>query len=369
VIRKVLLGSALLMVLIVALYVRFHHPAPPLETAYAGSRTVTLYSTSAQVRESVTTVNFGDRLEVLQRFQNQVKVRTSAGVVGWTEEGDLLSADLWQTLRDLETKSAAMPVVARGHTRVLSNLRIEPGRDSPRVRQLNKDISIELVARQPELIAPAAIPSAEEESVDAPGSESAKPVGRKANDRKSKDRKSKNRKSNDRDSDEKPDPKKEDWWLVRAHIADQTVLAGWLLGRFVELDVPSPLPDYATSAGMRIVAWSELNRVPSESGQPVTQYLLLGTHGPEGQPCDFTSLRVYTWGKQKGRYETAFVESNVCGKLPIQRLQSAGPEADITFSFLDSSDGAPERRTYQMHQTVVRRVKDGSEQKSRKRSR
>ena len=368
-IRKVLLGSALLMVLIVALYVRFHHPAPPLETAYAGSRTVTLYSTSAQVREPVTTVNFGDRLEVLQRFQKQVKVRTSAGVVGWTEEGDLLSADLWQTLRDLETKSAAMPVVARGHTRVLSNLRIEPGRDSPRVRQLNKDISIELVARQPELIAPAAIPSAEEESVDAPGSESAKPVGRKANDRKSKDRKSKNRKSNDRDSDEKPDPKKEDWWLVRAHIADQTVLAGWLLGRFVELDVPSPLPDYATSAGMRIVAWSELNRVPSESGQPVTQYLLLGTHGPEGQPCDFTSLRVYTWGKQKGRYETAFVESNVCGKLPIQRLQSAGPEADITFSFLDSSDGAPERRTYQMHQTIVRRVKDGSEQKSRKRTR
>ena len=368
-IRKVLLGSALLMVLIVALYVRFHHPAPPLETAYAGSRTVTLYSTSAQVREPVTTVNFGDRLEVLQRFQNQVKVRTSAGVVGWTEEGDLLSADLWQTLRDLETKSAAMPVVARGHTRVLSNLRIEPGRDSPRVRQLNKDISIELVARQPELIAPAAIPSPEEESVDAPGSESAKPVGRKANDRKSKDRKSKNRKSIDRDSDEKPEPKKEDWWLVRAHIADQTVLAGWLLGRFVELDVPSPLPDYATSAGMRIVAWSELNRVPSESGQPVTQYLLLGTHGPEGQPCDFTSLRVYTWGKQKGRYETAFVESNVCGKLPIQRLQSAGPEADITFSFLDSSDGAPERRTYQMHQTIVRRVKDGSEQKSRKRTR
>ena len=368
-IRKVLLGSALLMVLIVALYVRLHHSTPPLETAYAGSRTVTLYSTSAQVREPVTTVSFGDRLEVLQRFQSQVKVRTSTGVVGWTEEGDLLSADLWQTLKDLETKSAAMPVVARGHTRVLSNLRIEPGRDSPRVRQLNKDISIELVARQPEIIAPAAIPSAEEESVDAPGSESAKPVGRKANDRKSKDRKSKNRKSNDRDSDEKPDPKKEDWWLVRAHIADQTVLAGWLLGRFVELDVPSPLPDYATSAGMRIVAWSELNRVPSESGQPVTQYLLLGTHGPEGQPCDFTSLRVYTWGKQKGRYETAFVESNVCGKLPIQRLQSAGPEADITFSFLDSSDGAPERRTYQMHQTIVRRVKEGSEQKSRKRTR
>ena len=363
-IRKVLLGTALLLVLVVALYVRFHHSAPLLETAYAGNRMVTVYSTAAQVREQVATVNFGDRLEVLQRFQNQVKVRTTTGVVGWIGEGDLLSADLWQTLKDLEAKSATMPVVARGHTRVLSNLRIEPGRDSPRVRQLNKDIPVEIMAREPELVAPAASTSAEEESVDASRSESAKPGDRKSNDRKSKSRKSDAHKAED-----KPEPKKEDWWLVRAHLSDQAVLAGWLLGRFVELDVPSPLPDYATSAGMRIVAWSELNRVPSASGKPMAQYLLLGTHGPEGQPCDFTSLRVYTWGKQRDRYETAFVESNVCGKLPITRLQSAGPDADITFSFLNSSNGAPERRTYQMHQTIVRLVKDGNAPKPRKRTR
>ena len=358
-IRKVLLGSALLLVLVVALYVRFRHAASPLETAYAGGRTVTVFSTSAQVREPVATVSFGDRLEVLQRFQNQVKVRTSAGVIGWIGEGDVLSADLWQTLKDLETKSATMPVVARGHTRVLSNLRIEPGRDSSRIRQLNKDTPVEMMARQPEFVAPAATSSADEESADAPASVPAKPD----------DRKSKARKSDARNSDDRPVAKKEDWWLVRAHLTDQAVLAGWLLGRFVELDVPSPLPDYATSAGMRIVAWSQLNRVLSASGKPMTQYLLLGTHGPEGQPCDFTSLRVYTWGKQKDRYETAFVESNVCGKLPIQRLQSAGPEADITFSFLDSSNGALERRTYQMHQTIVRRVKDGSAPKPRKRTR
>jgi hypothetical protein len=362
VIRKVLLGTALLLVLVVALYVRFHHSTPPLETAYAGNRTVTVYSTSAQVREQVASVSFGDRLEVLQRFQNQVKVRTTTGVVGWIGEGDLLSADLWQTLKDLEAKSATMPVVARGHTRVLSNLRIEPGRDSPRVRQLNKDIPVEMMARQPELVVPAAnasaTGSAEEESADAGATESAKPD----------DRKSKSRKSDAHKSEDKPGPKKEDWWLVRAHLSDQAVLAGWLLGRFVELDVPSPLPDYATSAGMRIVAWSELNRVPSASGKPMSQYLLLGTHGPEGQPCDFTSLRVYTWGKQKDRYETAFVESNVCGKLPITHLRSAGPDVDITFSFLDSSNGAPERRTYQMHQTIVRLVKDGNAPKPRKRT-
>ena len=229
-IRKVLLGSALLMVVVVALYVRFHHSTPPLETAYAGSRTVTLYSTSAQVREPVATVSFGDRLEVLQRFQNQVKVRTAAGVVGWIEENDLLSADLWETLKDLEAKSATMPVVARGHTRVLSNLHIEPGRDSPRVRQLNKDIPLDMMARQPKLVVPASISNAEAESAD----EAPAPDDRKSNGKR-------DTKAGEK-PDTKPEPKKEDWWLVRAHMPDQTILAGWLLGRFVELDIPSPLP-------------------------------------------------------------------------------------------------------------------------------
>jgi hypothetical protein len=367
VIRKVLLGSALLLVLVVALYVRFHHSAPPLETAYAGSRTVTLYSTSAQVREAVTTVSFGDRLEVLQRFQNQVKVRTAAGIVGWIEQNDLLSADLWETLKDLEAKSATMPVVARGHTRVLSNLHIEPGRDSPRVRQLNKDTPLDMMARQPELVVAASISNSGSESADeAPAPDDRKSTDPKSTDRKSKDRTSKGKP--DANPDTKPEPKKEDWWLVRAHMSDQTILAGWLLGRFVELDVPPPLPDYATSAGMRIVAWTELNRVASTAGKPMAQYLLLGTHGPEGQPCDFTALRVYTWGKQKERYETAFVESNVCGKFPILKSQTAGPEADLTFTFLDYSNGAPDRRAYQMHQTIVRRVKDGNAAKPRKRT-
>ena len=365
-IRKVLLGSALLLVLVVALYVRFHHSAPPLETAYAGSRTVTLFSTSAQVREPVTTVKFGDRLDVLQRFQNQVKVRTAAGVVGWIEENDLLSTDLWETLKDLEAKSATMPVLARGHTRVLSNLHIEPGRDSPRVRQLNKDIPLELIARQPELVVAAFVSHPGSESADdVPAPDDRKSPNRKLNDRKSKGKPDAKLGAN---PDAKPEPKKEDWWLVRAHMSDQTILAGWLLGRFVELDVPAPLPDYATSAGMRIVAWTELNRVTSTAGKPMPQYLLLGTHGPEGQPCDFTALRVYTWGKQKERYETAFVESNVCGKFPILKSQTAGPDADLTFTFLDYSNGAADRRTYQMHQTIVRLVKDGNAAKPRKRA-
>lgn len=333
-IRKMLLGFAVVLVVVVGLYVRERHATAPLEVAYSGNHSVTVYSTSAQVREPVTTVSFGERLDVLQRFQDQVKVRTADGVVGWVEERDLLSADAWQRMKDMETKADGMTEEARGHTRVLSNLHFGPGRDTPRIRQLNKDVRLDLLTRQTAEIKPAIAENAEAEA-SAPA----------------------------------PEGKKEDWWFVRAHTVDQGTLAGWVLGRFVDVDVPPPLPDYASSAGMRIVAWTQLDRVTASSGKPMPQYLLLGTHGPEGQPCDFTMMRVYTWGKQKERYETAYVESDLCGKLPIERAQTAGPEGDVTFWFEDLGSGTAEKRTYEMHQTIVRRVREKGAPETRKRRR
>jgi len=324
--RKILLGSAIALVFLVGLYLRFHHSSGPIEIAYAGTKQVTVWSTSAQVREPVTTISFGERVDVLQHFQGQVKVRTAKGEVGWVQEHDLLSTDLWQMLKDLGTKAAGMRVEARGHTRVLSNLHFGPGRDTPRVRQLNKDVEIDLLTRQPAEIEPPA--SAANSSQNSDQESASQPTG----------------------------TKKEDWWLVRAHTADQGVLAGWLLGRFIELNVPAPLPDYAISAGMRIVAWSVLNEVSDPSGAHKPQYLLLGAHGPEGQPCDFTSMRAYTWSVKHQSYETAFVESNFCGKLPIQLTRAATPGGDVTFSFEDWSGRTSERREYQMRQTMIHRV-------------
>ncbi len=332
--RKILLGFALVAVVVVGTYLRFYRAKQPQEIAYSGNRTVTVWSTSAQVREPIATISFGERLDVLQRFQDQVKIRTPQGVVGWVQERDLLSADLWQTLKDLEKKSEGMPVAAKGHTRVLSNLHFGPGRDTTRIRQLFKDVPLELLSRQPAQINPATHDSSE------PDSTSPAPEG-----------------------------KKEDWWFVRAHTPDQGVLAGWLLSRFVELDVPQPLSDYGSSSGMRIIAWSELNRVQGSTGRQMPQYLLVGVQGPESQACDFTTMRAYTWGKQKERYETAFVESGLCGKLPIQLTAAPNQRGDIRFSFQDIGHSPAEERTYEMHQTIVRRVNYNAPATKRKRRR
>lgn len=334
--RKLLLGFAVLLVIAVGAYFRFRHSRAPLESAYAGNRLVTLMSTNAQVREPVTTVNYGDRLEVLERFQDQVEVRTPSGLQGWVNERDLLSADVWQKAADLEKRTALMPVQARGHTKVLTNLRVDAGRDATRIRQLNKGVPLELYERRSVEVAPSATaaPAAADDTASDP-----------------------------------VEAKKQDWWLVRAHTSEKDSVSGWIVGRFFELDVPQPLPDYASSAGLKIVAWFELNNVADASGKLRPQYLVAGTHGPEGQPCDFTMLRAYTWGRQRERYETAFVESGLCGKLPIRIVQPAASGGDTRFGFTDIGGGNPEERLYNMHQTIIRRVKQPGESKPRKKRR
>jgi hypothetical protein len=331
--RKLLLGFAVVLVIAVALYVRYRPSSKPAEYAYSGNRHATLWSTSAQVREPIGTLNFGERLAILQRFEDQVRVKTDGGLVGWIQERDLMTADVWETVKDLGKTAAAMPAEAAGHTRAIANLHVGPGRDTPRIRQLGKDVHVEMLERRvPE------IPSSSNVNADEAGETT-------------------------------PGAKKEDWWLIRANTPDEGPLAGWVLGRFVELDVPAPLPDYANATGMRIVGWFDLNHVNDQNGAAKPQYLLVGTHGPEGQPCDFSLMRVYTFAAKKDRYETAFIDSDVCGRLPITISKQATPGGDVEFAFQDITTSGLEDRKYKLIQTVVRRVDDNRKAPPQKRKR
>src|ERR1700719_2534828 len=102
VIRKLLLGFAVVLVVCLAAYLKFHHSKPVLEVAYAGNKQVILWNSSAEIREASATLKYGDRLDVLDHFQQEAKVRTNNGLVGWVAQSDLLSVDLWQKMRDLE---------------------------------------------------------------------------------------------------------------------------------------------------------------------------------------------------------------------------------------------------------------------------
>ena len=319
--------------------------------AYVADRAATVWSTTAQVRQAVATLSHGQRVIVLSRAGDKVQVRTDDGVQGWIDERLLMDAAQWQEVAELLSRARAMPVQAVGHTRVLSNLRTRPGRDTQRIFQLGRNVPVAVLER---MVLPA----------PPPGGTSGEESGRA-------------------DEENPAQAKQEDWLFVlvaqpegagttpgtfggadstgemltssgrsgNSTARPDTSIAGWVLARFITLDPPQPIPDYSSSAGTRVVAWTVLNSVPDAEGEK-PQYLVAGTRGGEGQPCDFTTLRVYTWGAARRRYETAYIENNLCGRLPILVKKTSG---GTEFSFSEMGTGTGQR-VYLMRQTMVRRV-------------
>jgi hypothetical protein len=352
-----------LLLILAAVAYWWLHPSPPkvLATGYIADRSVFVWNTLAQVRQQVAELHYGDRVEIVRQEGATAQVRTPAGVLGWLlDTRQIMDSVLWQQAADLLARARTLPVQARGLTKTVSNVRIEPGRNALRVFQFTRGTPVVILERT---VADAS-----------QGSEEPAPEN-----------------SNPGDQDHKS--KQEDWLLVLrtgdggAETGSSSAeprpaapgssftsgpvsggpgtaqnsaaggasfpIAGWVLARFIELDLPGPVRDNASSAGMHVVASFELNRVPDGSGGQAAQYLVAGARGGEGQPCDFTMLRVYTWGAARKRYETAYVENKLCGRLPVRvSFPPSGPE----FRFLESGENAVER-VYAMRQTVVRRVK------------
>jgi hypothetical protein len=366
----------ILIVLILAalLYWRLHPGSPKvISVGYVADRDVILWNTLAQVREEVGEVHYGDRVEVLRVEGAAVQVRTPTGTIGWVRDSrQMMDSDLWGKSAGLIERARTLPVQARGRTKTVSNVRVEPGRDGQRIFQFARGTHVLILER--------AVADA--------------PQGPEENAREEK-----------ASAADEQSSKQEDWLLVLRAIdspgsADSTLpseiapagvkrstgdsvsggpvlaqsiptavggsagpVAGWVLARFVELDLPDPVKDYASSADLHVVAWFELNRVPDGTGGEVPQYLVAGSRGGEGGACDFTMLRVYTWSTSRKRYETAYVESDLCGRLPIRLSSGAkGPE----FHFPDVDEGGADR-TYVMVQTSVRQVKDAASSTARAR--
>jgi hypothetical protein len=256
---------------------------------------------------------------------------------------------LWQQTSDILRQVRTMPVQAVGHTRARSNVHIEPGRDTRVVFQFGPNEQVEVFSRKVVTLARPGDTAPDDKDAAAPDAAPAKDTAK------------------NRD---------EDWLLVLRSTAANASggagsagggvssgadaspdasgpIAGWVLGQFVALDPPGPITDYTSAAGMRPVAWAVLNTVPDPGGDK-PQYLVAATHGGQDRACDFTGVRVFTWGAARQRYETAYVENDLCGQMPI-RVKPAPGGAEFQFPEADENGDV---RVYRMNQTVVRRVRE-----------
>jgi hypothetical protein len=144
--RKLLIAVPLLaLVALTAWFFRPKHES--LGEAYVSEKSVTLWSSMAQVREPLGVLRYGDRVDMLAKRNDFVKVKTSAGAVGWVDGRLLMDPALWQRCEELLKRAESLPLQASGRTKVATNLRVEAGRAAPRLYQFGRGVPVEVVAR------------------------------------------------------------------------------------------------------------------------------------------------------------------------------------------------------------------------------
>jgi hypothetical protein len=249
-----------------AYYYFVYRPAHRIvrEVAYVLPETLQVVDTPAEVRIVVDSLKGGDRLEIISRTRNWTRVQTPDGLRGWVEAKNLLDSRSYEGGQQLLRELVSLPPQAEGHTNGVVNLRLEPSRDGAQLAQLTENQTLQVFGRRlVERPGPADQPSSTET--------------------------------------------REAWYLIRANSH-----AGWVLGRFVALDIPQALSAYAQ--GTNLVAWVVIKTV-EDGGQPVPEYVVADRMST--QEADFSHIRVFTWWVKKHEYVTAYVESNLKGYFPI----------------------------------------------------
>ena len=305
--RGTAIKKLLLLLLLVALgstyYYFVYKPAHtlPLESAYVLPASVPVVDTPAEVRIVVGSVKSGERVEIIRRTHNWAHIQTSDGLTGWVENVDLLDSQTYEGGQKLLHDLLDIPVQAEGHTGGVVNLRLEPSRDAAQLAQLSENLKVQVFGRT---------------LVDRPTPDG-QPSAAKVRDA---------------------------WYLIRANAR-----AGWVLGRFVSLDIPEKLSPYAQ--GTNLVAWVVLKTVDDE-GQPVPEYLTADREGT--QEADFSHIRVFTWWVKDHKYVTAYVESQLNGYFPI-RVAVVDDVPYFRLRLMDEQ-GQKYQKVYGLFDTITRAV-------------
>ncbi len=271
------------------------------EAGYVLPPTIQVVDTPAEVRLVVGTLKSGERVEITKRTRNWAQIRTADNLTGWVENKDLLDSQTYESGQKLLRGLAQIPVQAEGHTSGIVNLHIEPSRDATQLAQLQEDMKVQVFGRR---------------VVDRP------PPDGQPNAPKVRDA----------------------WYLVRAESN-----AGWVMGRFIALDIPEKLAPYAQ--GSNLVAWVVIKTV-NDGGQPVPEYLTAERLGT--QEADFSHIRVFTWWIKEHKYVTAYVESGLNGFFPI-RVAEVNGVPHFRLRLMDDQ-GQKYQKVYGLFDTITRPV-------------
>jgi SH3-like domain-containing protein len=323
---------------------------PPKEYGYVSARQAFLRDRIAVVYNKVATVQNGDRVQVLERKRRFLRVRTDAGAEGWIEQRFVAGQDVYDALQQLARANAGLPAESTATARAALNMHVEPSRVSPAIYQLKEGDKMVVLKRAVTEKGAPATPALQKSDEAARQDEELNEQEEEAVEAA---------KGKKQEAPAAPAAPLEDWWLVR----DTAGRYGWVLGRMIDIDVPLDVAQYAE--GQRIIAGLVLDKVRDEAGgKDVPEYLVLLTDDRDGLPYDYNQVRVFSWNRRRGRYETAY-RDRLQGFLPVTvGKEDLGKEGTLpTFTIRGKDDqGNIVSRKYQFNTPMVRLVTTPGEQ-------
>ncbi len=293
--------------------------APVIGEAYVGPALLHLRSDIPMQSAVAATVKHGDRVEIVQRRRRFLRVRASSGAEGWTEENQLMNAAEMEDLKELSQRAAKLPTQGQATTYAALNVHTQPAANAPSFLQIKEgekfdvlaDIVIprQTVTRQP-LIPPVEkkppAPKKPARQGKLPPPPMPPPPGLPPNWLDL----SKTNLEEPPAPPEPPQPVPTDRWSLVRTASGQ---AGWVLTRRASMAIPDEVAQYAE--GHRIVSYFALAYTPDGDAKKPTWLWTTSAGTHDGY--DFDSFRVFIWSLKRHRYETAYIERNLTGYLPV----------------------------------------------------
>jgi hypothetical protein len=337
-------------------------PQPATGTAYAGPANLNLRTELGAKSQVAAAAKHGDRLEVLETRRHSVKVRTAAGVEGWTDVSLLLSEQQMSDLRRLAASAAKLPSQGSATVYEALNVHAEPYRQSASFFQIPEGGSVEVIGHR---VTPHAAPPPVQKTVTvhrtgAPKKAKPKvpvsPLGplppappppanwlelsRPHGGSSPASAGAGARTPAGTSQAALPPPAEDDWSLVRTRNGD----TGWALSRMLVMSIPDEVAQYAE--GHRVTAYLALGDVQDKIKNENKNNWLWTTASAGLRPYDFDSFRVFVWSSKRHHYETALIERNVKGYYPVETVTLAGQDEKAFSVVLEDKDGKLYKQVY-----------------------
>jgi len=322
------------------------------------NETGTVIANKAQVRSSYAVVaadllevKRGERLDVLDEITFEkvhwyrVRARDEDNTEGWIEAQNVITSALLEKSKKIAEEDKNLQPQATGQLRAASNLRLSPEQtDGNILYKLNNGSNFEITSWK---FVPKAVEAAD---VDDASKGAPKPA-------KGKTKNAEIEAAKEANEPEKLEEKYDIWYKVRLDPSVSPAPSGWLLGRQVELLVPSDITFYQNN-NKKFVTWQRLDNFETSEnlsikdrdsikGAKPGNWVILSrsniVKAIDGVEPDFDGILVLGYDKYNQEHFTTYRSKEVWGVLPLV-VEGTGMNKTFTLKLRNAGGKIEEKR-------------------------